>query len=188
MTAPPDRRRRTVSRTELDLWRHAVRDAQPLPGRDLPGEPEPVAATPPDPVPVPVSREPAPVPKIRPASRDLPPLAVGAKLGTDKRTAERLRQGDMAIEGRIDLHGMTQDQAHGALTRFILAAFDDGKRCVLVITGKGYRDGQSGILRQATPRWLNTPPLRERVLSFTHAQPRHGGEGALYVLLKRRRT
>jgi DNA-nicking Smr family endonuclease len=182
-----ERRRRTLTRGELDLWRQAVKDAVPLPGRDL--EAETAGAAPPAPEPPPPQSAPRPSPRpprSRPAP-ELPVLAPGASKGTDKRTAERLRHGEMPIEGRLDLHGMTQDQAHGALSRFILRVHDEGKRCVLVITGKGYRDGQTGVLRQSVPRWLNTPPLRERILSFAHAQPKHGGEGALYVLLKRRR-
>jgi DNA-nicking Smr family endonuclease len=82
---------------------------------------------------------------------------------------------------------MTQDFAHGALTAFVCRAFDAGKRCVLVITGKGTREG-SGVLRANVPRWLNQAPLRDRILGFSYARPQHGGEGALYVLIRRRRT
>ena len=100
----------------------------------------------------------------------------------------RLRRGLLPVEGRIDLHGMTQDQAHGALDRYLAASGAAGRRCVLVITGKGYRpDGSTGVLRAAVPRWLNQMPNRERVLAFCHATPADGGEGALYVLLRRQR-
>jgi len=92
----------------------------------------------------------------------------------------------MEIDGRLDLHGMTQEAAHAALNGFVLRAYDSGRRCLLVITGKG-RLG-SGVLRAEVPRWLNQTPLRERVLGFSYAKARHGGEGALYVLVKRRRT
>ncbi|MBY0430226.1 MAG: Smr/MutS family protein, partial [Rhodospirillales bacterium] len=107
--------------------------------------------------------------------------------GVDKRTGEKLRKGRMDIDGRVDLHGMSQEIAHGALIHLVGRGFDRGLRCLLVITGKGDRTGGEGVLRRAVPRWLNEPGLREKVLSFSYAQPRDGGEGALYVLLKRRR-
>ena len=88
----------------------------------------------------------------------------------------------------MDLHGMTQDQAHRALNAFIDASSHAGRRCVLVITGKGGRgDGSVGVLREQVPRWLNQAPLRPLVLAFSYATPKDGGEGALYVLLKRKR-
>jgi len=93
----------------------------------------------------------------------------------------------MTIEGRLDLHGMTRERAHHALKAFLFRAHDRGARCVLVVTGKGTgRDG-GGVLRRDVPHWLNQAGLRHFVLGIAHAQPRDGGEGALYVLLKRRR-
>jgi DNA-nicking Smr family endonuclease len=106
--------------------------------------------------------------------------------GLDKSTAGRFAKGMMDIEATIDLHGLTQPVAHAALSRFITGSADIGRRCLLVITGKGNREG-SGILRAEVPRWLNEPGLRGQILAFTYAQPKHGGGGALYVLLKRRR-
>ena len=82
---------------------------------------------------------------------------------------------------------MTQARAQAALQRFISNAAADGKRCVLVITGKGRDNPDGGILRQAVPRWLNQSGLRENIVSFDYAQQKDGGTGALYVLLKRRR-
>ena len=111
-----------------------------------------------------------------------PELRHGSAVGLDRRQAERFKRGKMAIEGRLDLHGMTRQGAHVALRRFILGAVAADKRCVLVITGKG-----RGVLREEVPRWLNEPGLRDAVLSFAYARPADGGEGALYVLLKRRR-
>lgn len=117
----------------------------------------------------------------------LPPLAADASPGLDRRTAERLRRGALAIDGRLDLHGMTQEEAHRALDAFLARAAQAGKRCVLVITGKGGRSLGDGVLRAAVPRWLNEAPNRGRLLAFAPAQPQHGGAGALYLLLKRRR-
>ncbi len=92
----------------------------------------------------------------------------------------------MPIDGRLDLHGMTQDAAHRALVSFLGEAQGAAKRCVIVITGKGLgADGSVGVLREAVPRWLNEPELRGRILTFSHAQPKDGGTGALYVLLRR---
>lgn len=99
----------------------------------------------------------------------------------DKRTGQKLVRGKLPLEGRIDLHGMTQDEAHGRLARFLETGAEAGKRCVLVITGK------SGVLKAAVPRWLNGAELRPLVLAIRYAQAKDGGEGALYVLLKRRR-
>jgi DNA-nicking Smr family endonuclease len=115
-----------------------------------------------------------------PVAPPLPPLDRPA--GIDRANAERLKRGKHAIEGRLDLHGMIQDEAHRALAGFIRAARADGKRCVLVITGR------SGVLRAAVPRWLDEPELRQHLLALATAQPRDGGAGALYVMLRRTRT
>ncbi|MCG5241901.1 Smr/MutS family protein, partial [Azospirillum doebereinerae] len=85
------------------------------------------------------------------------------------------------------LHGMTQAQAHSAPAGFVHHAWNQGRRCVLVITGKGSFTGGAGVLRQAAPRWLGDPALRPMVLAIQPARPKDGGDGALYVLIKRRR-
>lgn len=112
----------------------------------------------------------------------IPPLQVGSAPGIDRRTNDRLRRGKMEIEGRLDLHGHSQESGHRALNSFIHTSHDQGKRCVLVVTGKG-----KGILQSAVPRWLNEPGLRHKVLSIEYAQQKDGGTGALYVLLRRHR-
>jgi DNA-nicking Smr family endonuclease len=117
------------------------------------------------------------------ASRD---VAGRAASGLDRRSAEKLRRGELRLEARLDLHGMTQDEAHRALAGFVVRAQEAGKRCILVITGKGSGE-RGGVLRAAVPRWLGEAPLRGRVLATAPAQPRDGGAGALYVLLRRRR-
>ena len=127
--------------------------------------------------PIPAAPPPAPPPQ----------LSHGSIAGLDKRTGERLKRGQLTVEGRLDLHGMTQAEAHRALASFIGSARAAGKRCVIVITGKGSYRGGAGVLKDAVPRWLNEPALREHILAFSHAQPRHGGTGALYVLLRRTR-
>lgn len=162
------------------VWRAVTRDTVPLKGRR--------EAPPPPPAPAPTAvGATAAVTRTPPPAPPPPPLDPGRAPGLDKRTAERLKRGQLPIEAKIDLHGLTRAEAHRALAAFIDGAHEAGRRCVLVITGKGARAENGGILRDAVPRWLNQPPLRPKLLAFTHAQPKHGGAGALYVLLKRRR-
>jgi DNA-nicking Smr family endonuclease len=116
------------------------------------------------------------------------PLTHEIAPGVDKRTQMRLKRGQLSVEARIDLHGMTQTEAHHALERFLGSAQDAGRRMVLVITGKGFKPGGVvGVLKQAVPKWLNEQPNRGRVSGISHASARDGGEGALYVLLKRKK-
>ncbi len=171
------------------LWRAVTRDTVPLKGRNRP-PPRPVPAAAPAAAAAgstaAVPRAPPP-PSPTPPPSPPPPLDHGRAPGLDKRTAERLKRGQLAIEARIDLHGLTRADAHRALTAFIDGAHQAGRRCVLVITGKGLGAENGGVLRGAVPRWLNQAPLRPRLLAFCYAQPKHGGDGALYLLLKRRR-
>jgi DNA-nicking Smr family endonuclease len=184
--------RRPISDEERALWQLIAMTAKPLKRRRK-SEPKPS----PDPTPLepaakttrpkakPVAaKAPAPVapPPMRPHE-----LSHGLSVGIDKRQAERFRRGKTPIEGKIDLHGRTQAQAHDALHDFVARAHGAGKRMVLVITGKGMTASKSGVLKENVPRWLNEPTLRRHVLAFDYAEPQHGGEGALYVLLKRKK-
>ncbi len=121
---------------------------------------------------------------------------LSSSLGLDRRTDEKLRRGQMSVEAILDLHGLSQREASPALTSFINTAYEQGKRCVLVVTGKGknsrkQEDGEfvssPGVLRQRVPEWLRDDPLGYLVLRFYPAKPQHGGDGAFYVLLKRKR-
>jgi len=114
----------------------------------------------------------------------------------------KLRSGRISIEARLDLHGMRQGEAHGALRHFLFSSQQRGLRWVIVITGKGGRSARSegseayfdgsggrpepGVLRRNVPHWLQEPDLRSIVIGFQTAGPQHGGEGALYVNLRRR--
>ncbi|MEM8812296.1 MAG: Smr/MutS family protein [Pseudomonadota bacterium] len=109
-------------------------------------------------------------------------------------TTRRIARGTMAIDARLDLHGMTQAQAHDRLHRFLSRAQAEGCRLVLVITGKGSRvdgaasrPGEIGILKRALPLWLEEPAFRSLVVGIDTAHKSHGGEGALYIRLRRRR-
>jgi DNA-nicking Smr family endonuclease len=102
----------------------------------------------------------------------------------DQKTARKLSRGRIEIDARIDLHGMTQTRAHAALQRFLEMASRRGDRIVLVITGKGRESG--GILRRAVPLWLEERNLRALAAAWREANPAHGGEGALYVRLRKR--
>ena len=121
------------------------------------------------------------------ANTHLPEINHENAPGLDKRSARKLKRGLREIEARLDLHGLHQDEANRVLTSFIARSYKAGKRCVLVITGKGQVSEGGGVLRKNVPRWLNQAPNRMRILSFTHATPADGGTGALYVLLKRQR-
>jgi DNA-nicking Smr family endonuclease len=123
-----------------------------------------------------------------PAPRTQKPLQLGAVADMDKRTAQRFKRGDLHIDGRLDLHGMTLDQAHNALLSFVRSAHARGARCVVVVTGKGDPDKGGGRIRREAPLWLNQSTLRPLVLAVTEARTHHGGGGALYVLLKRKRV
>jgi DNA-nicking Smr family endonuclease len=103
--------------------------------------------------------------------------------GVDRSTAEKVKRGRYPVAGRLDLHGMTQAEAHRALAGFVAGARAAGKRCVLIITGHGRISG--GVLKAAVPRWLAEPELRRHVLAIAPAQPQHGGSGALYLLLRK---
>ncbi len=191
-----------LSPEDADLWARVAGGAKPLPKRGRPvetptapsGGSEPAAdredGAPPSPLP-PSRRQDQAGSPARPV---LPPLAPGAAPGVDRRTADRLRRGQMPIQARLDLHGMTQDEAHAALADFVPEARAAGLRTVIVVTGKGRRSERGGgagsgrgVLWQMVPRWLNDADLRPHILAFAHARPRDGGDGALYVLLRRMR-
>lgn len=186
-----------ISEEDRALWRKVTRDAKPLEKPKPAAEaaapsPKPKAAAP---AKAALPSKPAtsrPPPAGRPRTPEAPPLESGRAAGLDRRNLERLRRGKLPIEATLDLHGDRQAEAHQRLDRFLAAAQAAGKRCVLVITGKGNlgRPGNgrgTGVIRSNLPRWLNEPPNRDRVLAFAQAQAAHGGAGAFYVLLKRKR-
>ncbi len=179
--------KRRIRDDEAALWQHVARDVTPLSRHAEASETEPPEAEPPaKPARKPRAKAGAPAPHA-PRLPSLPALDPAAPAGLDRRTARRLKRGQLRAEARIDLHGKTQDEAHEALKRFIRECRMAGRRCVLVITGKGsVRSGRGGVLRQMAPRWLNEPALRRHIIAISTAPESEGGHGALYVLLKRR--
>ena len=163
---------RKLKAEEAHLWGHVTATVRPLPGRAAPKAKLPLLEAAPAHLPLP--RTPATTKPgiVRPPETIEP--------GRHK----RIVRGHEPLEARIDLHGMTHDRARAALESFLLRVWDEGCREVLVITGKGTQG--DGVLRRFTPEWLAAPPLRAIVAGVSQAHRRHGGEGALYVALKRK--
>lgn len=193
---------RPLTEEELELWAAVTRDTRvldPASRRRTALEENagpPKGAAPPA-APAGAHREevPAPLAKTAPPVRTPQPPTQGG--GTDRRTQTRLRRGEIEIDGRVDLHGMTQAEARRALEAFVSSGAAMNRRCVLVITGKGVSrrddepgfmpDRQRGVLRDQVPRWLALAPLAQHVITWQPAARKHGGDGALYLLLRRPR-
>ena len=159
------------------LWHRVARSAKPL-SRDRLAELEEREENEP-PVPDPARpADAAPAPPSRPQPRGTP-----APTDIDRKTHGKIAKGRLSIDARIDLHGMTQAEAHGLLLSFLHRAHASGLRHVLVITGKG--KGGDGVLRRTVPAWLSTAPFRGLVSAHAAAARQHGGEGALYIRLRR---
>ena len=179
MSSDDGKRRRVLSEEERVLWTAVTKTIAPLKDAPPPENVETYAAPP--------GRPGAPIVK---SSRTAPPIAEKkappplAALG--RRAKQRVARGKEPIDGRLDLHGLTQREAHATLLRFLHTASSRGARLVLVITGKG-RVGQSerGVLKRQVPQWLALPEFREWVVGFEDAHISHGGEGALYVRIRR---
>ena len=174
----PLRPRRRLSALEHELWGRVTRSVAPLGRKRVAAsedrERQPKSAPSPH---RPAAAERVPVRRGRPPEPALAPL--------ERRLRQRLARGVERIDARLDLHGRTQDEAHAALLRFLRRAQHDGARLVLVITGKGMRDEGRWVLRRQVPLWLALPELRRYVIGFEDAHVGHGGEGALYVRVRR---
>jgi DNA-nicking Smr family endonuclease len=181
------RRRRALSEEERALWESIAKQIKPL-------RKKPRALKAPGPAaveePVVAAKSAGPSPQaarpVKISRQDKPPPL--APLG--RRERSQLSRGRKQIDGRLDLHGMTQPRAHRALLSFLQRASSDGLTFVLVITGKGRAIGTesgSGVLRRQVPEWLGLPEFRAHVVGFEEAHIGHGGEGALYVRVRRAR-
>ena len=166
------------------------------PGRTVPKLPAEPISSPPEPVAKPVKvgktkpgttpAVPAPIPPRPVPMPALKPLPYHGPNSIEPRRKQRLARERDPITARLDLHGLGQDQARRVLEDFLVRAQADGLRAVLVITGKGFLG--DGILRRRTPDWLSAPHLRNIVAGVSEAHRRHGGEGALYIALKKRQN
>jgi len=169
---------------ERKLWGHFTRSVAPLRRPPASADPPPAAAS---------SKAKSAAHPRSPARAAV--LAARAAAGLepfDRRLKQRLARGTESIDARIDLHGKSQSEAHAALLSFLRQAQGDGAKFVLVITGKGggARDDWSerGVLKRQVPQWLKLPEFRGYVVGFDDAHIGHGGQGALYVRIKRPRS
>lgn len=190
--------KRGLSAEERELWQKVVEKTTPIRATN------PVFLSvnpPPKPRSFPVAQPLAPF-RVGQATRGLPPTHIllpdldqrfsSVSPNMDRRNFERLKKGKLAIDGRVDLHGMTQDQAYPALISFVKSSHTKGRRLLLVITGKGktsHDEGimpvRRGVLKHLVPQWLTLPPVAPLVLQVTQASRKHGGSGAYYVYLRR---
>ena len=191
--------RKRLNKDDLSLWQKVTERTEKLDVNQL-FRPE-IDAPPPSPPQIRKSTSVIlgkPAPKPRRNTHDLMPSLPDqirkSPVQMDSKAFGKLKRGKLRPEGRIDLHGMTLDRAHPALTKFILGSHAKGRRLVLVITGKGkVRDEggpipvRHGVLRHQVPQWLSMPPLSSAVLQVSQAHISHGGGGAYYVYLRRHR-
>jgi DNA-nicking Smr family endonuclease len=189
--------RRKLRPDERELWQQVAHSTEPLPQalrRERLAEKTPFVQPSPAPEPMNLPKAfgigaKAPLPHRQITT---PTASARVSPSMDKKTFGKMRRGKMVPEAKIDLHGMTLDRAHPALTKFILTSHTRGFRLVLVITGKGQRNDphdpmprQRGILKRQVPMWLKMAPLNSAVLEVSEAHLRHGGGGAYYVYLRK---
>jgi DNA-nicking Smr family endonuclease len=174
--------RRRLSDDEHTLWKGVIRAITPLRRSRPASEPDDAAA----PAPPPAEGVRQESHRQSPQPTKPPPLAP-----FDRRLLQRVARGREAIEARLDLHGMTQSEAHAALLSFLRRAQANDVRLALVVTGKGAgkttreMPRERGVLRRSVPMWLSLPEFRRFVISFEEAHPSHGGQGALYLRMRR---
>lgn len=187
MTADESRKGRRLSSDDLALWDGVTRSVRPLRKRARTAETKIEAIEPPKPARAPKRTTVAPAvspPPAPPAPKKPPAIAP-----LDRKAKQKIARGRDAIDARLDLHGHTQAEAHDALLRFLRRTQAKGGRVALVITGKGGRgENDRGVLKRAVPLWLALPEFRELVIGFDSAAIPHGGEGALYVRLRKSRS
>lgn len=179
-----------LSDEDAALWAHVTRNVSRIAAKKRALHPAPAA----EPLP---KRSPVlnPGAHAKPVHPTPPRMPVQAPI--EPRKVRRIARGRDEIEARIDLHGMRQVEAHGTLRAFLLRAYRNGLRTVLVITGKGreaaddlhlpfdmFQERDRGVLRRNVPRWLAEPDLRAIVVGYTSAHAKHGGDGAFYVQLR----
>lgn len=170
--------KRPLKPDEVQIWGMVAATVHPLPGREVPKAERDAAS----------AKTPPHLPPPKPTTAVAkPPAGVKARAVLDPiepRRQHRIAKARDPIGGRLDLHGLDQDRAKAALEGFLARVWNEGARAVLVITGKGVQG--DGVLRRRAPEWLGAPHLAHMVAGISDAHRRHGGEGALYVALKRK--
>lgn len=199
---PPIDGKRPLSRDELQVWDYVTKDDKRLPEAEIDWQRVAEEIRPSQ-----KAVKPAESKQAQPSEDQLDslinktgfseagqahPKLPQHKGGVDRNSARRLRQGKLPIEATLDMHGMYREEARQQLAVFLQRAYESGKRCVLVVTGKGRfhaedNTREAGVLKRELPRWLDQPPIAPLVLRHEYAQPHHGGEGAVYILLRRQR-
>lgn len=171
---------RRLTQGEIELWTVVTADVRPM--RIRPAAPPAPEASPPA---IKISPPPPASPpsaKFVPSPPPPPPARVG---DLDHRTRAKIKRGRLDVDVKLDLHGMRQDEAQRALNGFLRRAQASGAKVAIVVTGKGLSREDGGVLRRVVPMWLQAPALRDVVVSFGEAARHHGGEGALYVRIRR---
>ncbi len=165
---------RRLSQAEAELWMTVTADVRPSRARakKLPPPPAPVEARSPPASSVVSDRPPAPKSPPRP-------------IDIDPRTFTKIKRGRLEVDAKLDLHGMRQAEAQRSLTAFLRRCQANGARIAIIVTGKGLTRDEGGVLRRVVPMWLEAPNLRDVVVGFGEAARHHGGEGALYVRIRR---
>ncbi|MGD8325568.1 MAG: Smr/MutS family protein [Sphingomonadales bacterium] len=164
---------------DLKLWRYAMRDVTPLKG-------EKTAPT------LPNAKRPIVLRDLH--HEDAPALRISQQPQTDEQKTldqhweKQIRRGRLDIDRTLDLHGFTLERAHGILHRFVERAVREQVRVLLIITGKGKGGQGRGIIRRSVPDWLKSGPFASNIFAIRNAHPTHGGDGALYVILRRNRN
>ncbi|MBC7280281.1 Smr/MutS family protein [Hoeflea sp.] len=171
-----------LSHEDRIIWAQVARTVEAFPGKKVDADDWFVLETPSDPPGPPETKvaRPQSIPGLNPPSKPRPhPI--------EKPVIRKLARGRLSIDGRIDLHGLTQSEAHNLLFGFLARAHERGLRHVLVITGKGTSRGSQGVLKRIVPDWLGKPEFRFLISGYEDAARSHGGEGALYIRLRRER-
>ncbi len=172
---------RRLTQGEIELWTVVTADVRPMRVRSV--APPPTEQPPPSPPPASSRLVTSPSPtKFVPSPPPPPPARVG---DLDHRTRAKIKRGRLEVDVKLDLHGMRQDEAQRALNGFLRRAQATGAKVAIVVTGKGLSREEGGVLRRVVPMWLQAPSLRDVVVSFGEAARHHGGEGALYVRIRR---
>lgn len=165
---------RKLSDEEMALWESATKNDKAFkPRKAAPASPPPVSK--------PAAKTPVAPKRIKAP----PPPAIGETSNVDAATIKRLKRGDYPIDYTLDLHGMDRARAQDAFAAAVARAWDKGERCLLVITGQGREGG--GVLKSLLPVWISLPEIGPTIVSCLPASRKHGGAGAFYVLVRRKR-